>query len=44
MAFLAMTILGGHNQQQQIHRFLDRRFPDASRGGTLPEHMVQGVG
>jgi hypothetical protein len=44
MAFLAMTFLGGHNLQQQIYRFLDRRFPDASRGGTLPEHMVQGVG
>ena len=43
MAFLAMTFLGGHNLQQQIYRFLDRRFPDASRGGTLPEHMVQGV-
>ena len=44
MAFLAMTFLGGNNLQQQIYRFLDRRFPDAPRGGTLPEHMVQGVG
>jgi pimeloyl-ACP methyl ester carboxylesterase len=44
MAFLAMTFLGGHNLQQQIYRFLDRRFPDASRGGTLPEQMVQDVG
>ena len=44
MAFLAMTFLGGNDLQQQIYRFLDRRFPDASRGGTLPEHMVQRVG
>ena len=29
-AFLAMTSLGGHNLQQQIYRFLDRRFPVAS--------------
>ena len=44
MAFLAMTFLGGHNLQQQIYRFLNRGFPDASRGSTLPEHMVQRVG
>jgi pimeloyl-ACP methyl ester carboxylesterase len=44
MAFLAMTFLGGNDLQQQIYRFLDRRFPKASRGGTLPEHMVQRVG
>ncbi|HSA82600.1 MAG TPA: dienelactone hydrolase family protein [Geminicoccaceae bacterium] len=43
-AFLAMTFLGGNNLQQQIYRFLDSRFPDAPRGGTLPEHMVQDVG
>ena len=34
MAFLAMTFLGGNDLRQQIYRFLDRRFPDASRGGT----------
>jgi pimeloyl-ACP methyl ester carboxylesterase len=30
VAFLAMTFLGGNNLQQQIYRFLDRRFPVAS--------------
>jgi dienelactone hydrolase len=44
VAFLAMTFLGGNDLQQKIYRFLDRRFPDAPRGGTLREHMVQGVG
>jgi dienelactone hydrolase len=29
-AFLAMTFLGGSNLQQQIYRFLGRRFPVAS--------------
>ena len=37
-AFLAMTFLGGNNLQRQIYRFLDGRFPEAPRGGTLPEH------
>jgi dienelactone hydrolase len=40
VAFLAMTFLGGNNLQQQIYRFLDRRFPDAPRGGTLPERNL----
>jgi hypothetical protein len=39
-----MTFHGGNNLQQRIHRFLDSRFPDASRGGRLPEHMAQYVG
>ena len=30
MAFLAMTFLGGNDLQQQIYRFLDRRFLVAS--------------
>ena len=29
---------------QQIYRFLDRRFLDALRGRTLPEHIIQGIG
>ena len=39
-----MTFLGGNNLQQQIYRSSDRAFPDASRGGMLPEHMAQYVG
>jgi dienelactone hydrolase len=31
-AFLAMTFLGGNNLQQQVYRFLDKRFADAPRG------------
>jgi dienelactone hydrolase len=30
VAFFAMSFLGGNDLQQQIYRFLDRRFPDAS--------------
>jgi len=44
VAFLAMTFLGGNNLQEQIYRFLDSRFPDASRGGTLPERITRYVG
>jgi pimeloyl-ACP methyl ester carboxylesterase len=43
-SFLAMTFLGGNDLQKQIYRFLDSPFRDASRGGTLPEHMAQYVG
>jgi dienelactone hydrolase len=44
MSFLAMTFLGGNNLQKQIYRFLDSRFPDASRAGTLPERIAKYVG
>lgn len=41
VAFLAMTFLGGNNLQEQIYRFLDSRFLNAARGGTLPGRIAQ---
>jgi dienelactone hydrolase len=44
VSFLAMTFLGGNDLQKQIYRFLDSRFPEAPRDGTLTEHVAQDLG
>jgi dienelactone hydrolase len=42
VAFLAMTFLGGHSLEQQVFRFLDRRFAEPVAGLQLSQRADHG--